>query len=621
MVSAKEEADTSNLLDQTNRLGQSTQDSKQQDIHASELNSISIPLDCREDQVSDHNILPQSESTSHFPFVPNTTLKAATEAASATLWEEEAHLTSSSVPGTPLVSHISAAEQIARSKTRESYPSHSNMSQSRFGSDLHNINPQSNTLLNSPTPSSPQKMNIHDATGTIIQQFGVSSESLPTPRCDSRRDVLESCNERSDQVLFSSQVQHLRPAVQVQPSPRSPQMHLPSSPGIKGALQSSREHHPLQAPYLPQSPRMQHTKELHLNLQAGTQTPPQQERQKQPHPLQLLPQQQSQMHSRVPQIKVLSPPRLQLHPQMTSQMESLPQLHHHQLPHAQVPPRSHAQHQQLTHPNMQIELHHQTQVDEPERPDTLEIQALIPIIPRRDQEESLPKSAVLSPPLALGSELLARHGLPDLPGDSHSNNPHHSRNIAAGSHSKKSGRIPGTKQCPSCQNTIAAAVASCPKCSHVFREKKEKIKRSGKRGKKNCPKCKYENPSACSSCKNCNHVFRLKLMDKYKAMRPRQSNDTAVAAAAAAAHAAANIANEQHPAASAVSTVPMPAGVVAYPNQFSQAMHESNAPTVIPVSLSHSMNMHPHTRVVHNTDGPQVHSLPQHSMQPHTHPQ
>lgn len=189
--------------------------------------------------------------------------------------------------------------------------------------------------------------------------------------------------------------------------------------------------------------------------------------------------------------------------------------------------------------------------------------------------------------------------------------------------SKKPARMPGTKQCPSCQNTIAAAVAKCPKCPHVFREKKEKVKRSGKRGKKNCPKCQFENPSACSSCKNCKHVFRLKLMDRYKAMRPRQPSETAAAAAAAAAHAAANMAHATHAGITAVSTVPLPAGVATYPNQMAQSMAQSIHPghmgLMQPVGPTLSI-AHPHQ--VHGSV-PQIH-LPQQGMpmQHHqTHPQ
>lgn len=90
---------------------------------------------------------------------------------------------------------------------------------------------------------------------------------------------------------------------------------------------------------------------------------------------------------------------------------------------------------------------------------------------------------------------------------------------------KKTSRLPGTKVCPECDSTIAAALAKCSKCTHTFREKKEKVKRSGKRGKKTCPKCGHENPSACSSCKGCSHIFRLKLMDKYRQLRgPRDGN-------------------------------------------------------------------------------------------------
>ncbi|CDF38534.1 unnamed protein product [Chondrus crispus] len=188
---------------------------------------------------------------------------------------------------------------------------------------------------------------------------------------------------------------------------------------------------------------------------------------------------------------------------------------------------------------------------------------------------------------------------------------------------KKPARMPGTKQCPTCHNTIAAAVAKCPKCPHVFREKKEKVKRSGKRGKKNCPKCQYENPSACSSCKNCKHVFRLKLMDKYKSMRPRQQNESAAAAAAAAAHAAANMQHTgQGGAVTAVSAVPLPAGVATYPNQIGQQLHPGHgAVSVMPAMQQHPIAMHQHGHNVHSSGVP-MHSLPQHSIHPHQpHPQ
>lgn len=181
---------------------------------------------------------------------------------------------------------------------------------------------------------------------------------------------------------------------------------------------------------------------------------------------------------------------------------------------------------------------------------------------------------------------------------------------------KKAPRMPGTKQCPSCQNTIAAAVAKCPKCPHVFREKKEKVKRSGKRGKKNCPKCNFENPSACSSCKQCKHVFRLKLMDKYKAMRPRQPSESVAAAAAAAAHAAANM-HGQHTAVTAVSTVPMPAAVPGYPTQLSQAMHPQHGMTVIQPVGQHSMALQPGGHTLHPGTMPQIHQMPPHAMQHH----
>lgn len=190
------------------------------------------------------------------------------------------------------------------------------------------------------------------------------------------------------------------------------------------------------------------------------------------------------------------------------------------------------------------------------------------------------------------------------------------------SNQRKPSRMPGTKQCPSCQNTIAAALAKCPKCPHVFREKKEKVKRSGKRGKKNCPKCTFENPSACSSCKNCKYVFRLKLMDKYKQMRPRQTSDTAAAAAAAAAHAAANMTG-QHAGVTAVSTVPMQAGVASYPNAVAQPGHPAHAAvSVMPPLGQHPMSAYPHPHNVHATGVPQMHTMPHNTMPHHqTHPQ
>lgn len=159
---------------------------------------------------------------------------------------------------------------------------------------------------------------------------------------------------------------------------------------------------------------------------------------------------------------------------------------------------------------------------------------------------------------------------------------------------KKPTRMPGTKQCPSCGATIAAAVAKCPKCHHVFREKKEKIKRSGKRGKKNCPKCGYENPSACSQCKRCKYVFRLKLIDKYKAMRPRQTSDQAAAEAAAAAHAAANIGQGANgEGVQAVSTVPVHPGVATFPNPIAHPLHSHSIPPLQhPIALSQQHSVH-----------------------------
>lgn len=182
---------------------------------------------------------------------------------------------------------------------------------------------------------------------------------------------------------------------------------------------------------------------------------------------------------------------------------------------------------------------------------------------------------------------------------------------------KKSTRMPGTKQCPTCQGTIAAAVAKCPKCEHVFRAKKEKPKRSGKRGKKNCPKCSFENPSACSSCKNCKHVFRLKLMDRYKQMRPRPND--AVATAAHAALAQPQGAPGAPPQMSSTS-VPMPAGVTQYHAQINQPMHPAHS--AIPPLSQHPMSMHhvsPHN--VHPSTVQAMHPMPQHPMHQHqSHP-
>lgn len=130
---------------------------------------------------------------------------------------------------------------------------------------------------------------------------------------------------------------------------------------------------------------------------------------------------------------------------------------------------------------------------------------------------------------------------------------------------RKTQRLPGTKQCPSCAGTIAAAVAKCPKCGHVFRAKKEKPKRSGKRGKKNCPKCNHENPSACSTCRKCKYVFRLKLMDRYKQMRPRTNDPSNPALAAAAAHAHAASMSSQPMRPSAPMPAPAPLATAAVP--------------------------------------------------------
>mmetsp|Transcript_17048 Transcript_17048/g.37067 ORF Transcript_17048/g.37067 Transcript_17048/m.37067 type:complete len:162 (-) Transcript_17048:4-489(-) len=77
-------------------------------------------------------------------------------------------------------------------------------------------------------------------------------------------------------------------------------------------------------------------------------------------------------------------------------------------------------------------------------------------------------------------------------------------------------RTPGTKLCPQCHSMIAAARAKCPHCSFVFRERKVKPPRSGKRGKKLCPKCGFENPAATSRCKSCHYVFRLKIQERFK---------------------------------------------------------------------------------------------------------
>eukprot|EP00172_Hildenbrandia_rubra_P001058 Plantae.Rhodophyta-Hildenbrandia_rubra.ctg16338.p1 GENE.Plantae.Rhodophyta-Hildenbrandia_rubra.ctg16338~~Plantae.Rhodophyta-Hildenbrandia_rubra.ctg16338.p1 ORF type:complete len:395 (-),score=92.23 Plantae.Rhodophyta-Hildenbrandia_rubra.ctg16338:583-1767(-) len=112
--------------------------------------------------------------------------------------------------------------------------------------------------------------------------------------------------------------------------------------------------------------------------------------------------------------------------------------------------------------------------------------------------------------------------------------------MSAGTHSPtsepKKKRQPGTKLCPTCSSTIAAALAKCQKCGHVFREKKEKVKRSGKRGKKVCPTCSHENPSACSQCQNCKHIFRLKMIEKYR-RHPASAGQTAIHTPQAAAQA------------------------------------------------------------------------------------
>jgi len=92
------------------------------------------------------------------------------------------------------------------------------------------------------------------------------------------------------------------------------------------------------------------------------------------------------------------------------------------------------------------------------------------------------------------------------------------QSAAGGPAMAKRGRTPGTKvlrRCPECTNQIPAALSKCPHCNKIFREKKQKGTRSGKRGKKICPKCQFENPAATSTCKNCPHVFRLKITEKY----------------------------------------------------------------------------------------------------------
>lgn len=181
---------------------------------------------------------------------------------------------------------------------------------------------------------------------------------------------------------------------------------------------------------------------------------------------------------------------------------------------------------------------------------------------------------------------------------------------------RKATRMPGTKQCPTCQGTIAAAVAKCPKCDHVFRPKKDKPKRSGKRGKKNCPKCQYENPSACSSCKQCKYVFRLKLMDRYKQMRPRTNENVATAGSAAVAHVASmGHSQAQPPQAISSTTLPMPSGVQQY-TQISQPMHPQHP--AIPPMPQHGMSMHHVAQHnVHQQNVQGLHPLPQHQLHPH----
>lgn len=170
---------------------------------------------------------------------------------------------------------------------------------------------------------------------------------------------------------------------------------------------------------------------------------------------------------------------------------------------------------------------------------------------------------------------------------------------------RKPQRLPGTKQCPTCSGIIAAAVAKCPKCGHVFREKKQKPKRSGKRGKKNCPKCKKENPSACSSCKTpgCGHVFRLKLMDRYKTMRPRNNgNGTTVTPIPVPAPSAGIVKSQTQgpppmPTGPAVTAVPpapisvsaaIPAAGV---QQYTYAPLQMQAQPAAPHQLSHTLHM------------------------------
>eukprot|EP00178_Gracilaria_changii_P020895 TRINITY_DN613_c0_g1_i1.p1 TRINITY_DN613_c0_g1~~TRINITY_DN613_c0_g1_i1.p1 ORF type:complete len:536 (-),score=88.25 TRINITY_DN613_c0_g1_i1:5263-6870(-) len=180
---------------------------------------------------------------------------------------------------------------------------------------------------------------------------------------------------------------------------------------------------------------------------------------------------------------------------------------------------------------------------------------------------------------------------------------------------KKPARMPGTKQCPSCHSIIAAALAKCTKCGHVFREKKEKVKRSGKRGKKNCPKCNFENPSACSSCKKCKYVFRLKLIEKYKRMRPRATTETPGAAQAVGA--SLGLPQVQSSNAPAVTTVPLPAGVASFPAPIAPVLHPGHAVSVIPPFSQHQITIHPHTHNVHSTGMSQVHPIPQHPVQHH----
>lgn len=103
-------------------------------------------------------------------------------------------------------------------------------------------------------------------------------------------------------------------------------------------------------------------------------------------------------------------------------------------------------------------------------------------------------------------------------------------------------------------------------------------------------------------------------------MRPRTNNESAVAAAAAAAHAAANMPHPAHGGVTAVATVPLPAGVAAFPNSISSQIHQGQ---VIPPLSQHSIGMHhPQQHNMHPTSMAQMHHMPQAGMHPHqTHPQ